>query len=162
MKLISPVLNYGESFDYLFHEDSLFLSDWDKLLRVAAWAKSSSHRFPIAAGIFKTRKAVVISVNRECHASSKLFPNRKSHHAETLAIRKAGNACINATLYVARLNKDKTSMLLAKPCLYCLVNMFHTQIARVVYSVDDHSATAFRLSTVSSPFLEKIEKNKYG
>lgn len=162
MKLVPPILNYGQSFDYVFQEDILFLSDWEKLLKVASWAQHSSHRFPIAAGIFKTRKAADIGVNKASD-SPQLFPNRKSLHAEICAIKRAGieGAC-GATIYVARLNKDKSSMLLAKPCLYCIKEMFYYELSRVVYSVDDHSAVAFKLSTVTSPFLEPVEKNKYG
>lgn len=72
--------------------------------------------------------AVVTSIN-----GTDKFPNPMCH-AEQRVIRKAGHG---ATVFVARISRDKKHFKLAMPCPSCVAALRNCKVKKVYYSVDD-------------------------
>jgi cytidine deaminase len=140
-------VRYGNSFDYSYVVDDVSMNDWNKLLRTASLAKSSTHRFRIAATVVKGRKPISRSVNR--YKSHPFVPPRRfSLHAEVAALMNVTDPN-GATLYVARLDSENR-LAPAKPCVFCVSYMRDLGIDRVVYSVSPNSCESFHLTMVTS------------
>lgn len=148
--MLTETLNYGTSFAYDFTPELLSVSDWNKLLRAAAVAGSSQHRFRIGCVAVKSGRTLGFGTN-EYKSHPRVPPARMSVHAEMYALNRLPNPS-GVTLYIARLDKHDR-LCLAKPCLYCVDRMLELGVSRVVYSDDSNSASGFRLKTVSSELL---------
>jgi len=67
-----------------------------------------------------------------------------NHHAETMAIRAAGQADLKgATIYVARINRYG-SPLYSRPCDTCREAIEKAGIRKIVYTVDNEEEVVYR------------------
>lgn len=149
--MLTQVLDYGNSFDYTYDNDPLSLQDWQRLLRAGKIAQKSDHRFRLGAVLTKGSRIYASSANKT-KSHPKLFPNRMSVHAEMAVLAKVKDVK-DTTVYVARLGQHSDAFRLALPCLYCIDAMRAEGVYRVVCTIDDRSATSFKLNSIRSEYL---------
>lgn len=151
MELTQTYLGYGNSYLYNYISDGLTLADWQRLLNAAKIAHLSPHRFSIGAVVHRGRKPLATAVNIR-KTSPHLYPKRESIHAEISALNKLADPS-GTTVYIARLDKAK-QFAVAKPCLYCLVEMQKMGVSRVVFTLNNNAADSFHLNMIKSDYLK--------
>lgn len=72
------------------------------------------------------------------------FARNPNHHAETMAIRAAGQSNLRgATIYVARINRRGTPVF-SRPCPSCMEAIELAGIKKIVYTVDNEEEVMTR------------------
>lgn len=101
-------------------------------------ARKSNYKQKVGAVIYD--KNTILSeghnsVNRFCRkikSKYREWPN--SLHAELDAVLRSKKDLKGATILVVRINNSE-SLMLAKPCSYCMSYLLHVGIKRVIYSI---------------------------
>jgi len=102
------------------------------------------------AVLVKGNKIRSLATNKNSHVS---FGNRfrqrncghATHHAELGCILGLDRAVtMGSTIYVVRIGKNG-EFRMSKPCPMCHQALSHVGVRRVVYSIDEHTAGAYKL-----------------
>lgn len=133
-----PVKDAYESYTYI--EDSISNNDISFLAATAKIATTSEYRFRIAAMIVKSGRVLGADVNQR-KITAATPPNRVSTHAEVRVIKNTRNLR-GATLYVARLRSEDIPAL-ARPCGWCMQEILHAGINRVVFTTNNDIGSSF-------------------
>lgn len=103
-------------------------------------ASKSTLRHKHGAVVVKSGRVLGTGFNKQRN-HPRVIPQGKhkeqcGRHAEYVAIKEAGENTINATLFVARINRQGDD-LLSKPCINCQKLIEESRIKNVVYTRSD-------------------------
>lgn len=107
---------------------------WMKVAMQQAWM-APHDKWRVGAALVRGGSLLSIGYNRYRNDPSMVDIPGVSYHAETVAVRRAGDPR-GATIYIARVTRSGL-MGMAKPCLRCQRFLLENGIRDIVYSTDD-------------------------